>query len=104
MGYVVIFSTCANKKEAGRIADNLVKNKLVACVNIIDRVESVFWWQGKTDSAKEALLVIKSKQSKLNKIIKLVKSLHSYQVPEIIALPIMGGYKPYLEWIDESVG
>ena len=104
MRYIVIFSTCANKKEAGRIAERLVKNKLVACVNIIDGIESVFRWRGRVDRAKEALLVIKSKQSKLNKIIKLVKSLHSYQVPEIIALPIIGGHTPYLDWIDESTG
>jgi len=100
--YAVIFITCTNKKEAGRIAKALVKNKLAACVNIVDKIESIFWWQGKVDLAGEALLIIKSKREKLTKIIKLVKSMHSYQVPEIIALPIIGGYRPYLEWIDES--
>jgi len=103
MKYTIIFSTCANKKEAEKIAGALIKKKLVACVNIIDKIESVFWWQGKADRAKEALLVIKSRQSKLDKIIGLVKSLHSYQVPEIIAVPVIGGNKAYLEWIDESV-
>lgn len=100
--YAVIFITCANKKEAGRIAKALVKNKLAACVNIVDKIESIFWWQGKVDLASEALLIMKSKREKLTKIIKLVKSMHSYEVPEIIALPIIGGYRPYLEWIDES--
>ncbi len=102
--YAVIFITCAHKKEARCIAKALVKNKLAACVNIVDKIESLFWWQGKVDVAGEALLIIKSKREKLTKIIKLVKSMHSYQVPEIIALPIIGGYRPYLEWIDESTG
>lgn len=101
--YIIIFTTCANKKEAGRIAKALVKNALAACVNIIDKIESVFFWQGKLDIAGETLLIIKSKKEKLNKIIKLVKSIHSYQVPEIIALPIISGYKPYLKWVDDSI-
>jgi periplasmic divalent cation tolerance protein len=85
------------------IAQALLKNKLAACVNIIDKIESFFWWQGKIDCAEEALLLVKSKKSKLPKIIKLVKSLHSYSVPEIIALPIIAGEKKYLKWIDESL-
>ena len=101
--YIVVFVTASNKKEANKIAKELIRQRFAACVNIIDRIESVFRWQGKVDSAGETLLVIKSKQSKLNKIIKLVKSLHSYRVPEMIALPIIGGYIPYLDWIDESV-
>lgn len=101
--YIVVFITAPNKKEAGIIAGALLKKKLVACVNIIDKVNSFFRWQGKIDHAKEVLLIAKSKKEKLNKIIKLVKSLHSYEVPEIIALPIVAGYKPYLNWIDESL-
>jgi len=100
---IVIFSTCANRKEALRIAQSLVKNKLAACVNIVDKIESLFWWEGKVDRSREVLLIIKSRQSKLTGIIKSVKALHSYEVPEIIALPITGGYKPYLNWIDGSV-
>lgn len=101
--YNVIFVTCANNKEAERIARALVENKLVACVNILDKIKSIFWWQGKVEEARETLLIIKSKRSKLSKIIKLVRSLHGYDVPEIIALPIIGGYKPYLKWIDASI-
>ena len=101
--YIVIFITAANKKEAHRLAQQLIKHKLAACVNIADKIESFFWWQGKVDRAKEALLIIKSKKSRLTKIIKLVKSMHSYEVPEVIALPIISGDKPYLDWIDESL-
>ncbi len=99
---LVIFVTAANKKEAEKIASSLVKEKLAACVNIIENVNSLFWWEGKVDSAKEALLVIKSRGPLMNKLIKKVKSLHSYKVPEIIALPIVSGDKKYLKWINES--
>jgi periplasmic divalent cation tolerance protein len=101
--YIVVFITAADKKEAKRIADGLLKHKLVACVNIIDKVKSLFWWQGKIDQAEELLLIAKTRKAKLNKIIKLVKSLHSYEVPEIIALPIISGNKDYLKWINDSL-
>ena len=101
--YIVVFVTAANKKEAKIIAQDLVKKKLVACVNIVDKIESLFWWKGKVDSGKEALLIIKSRKDKFSRIMKAVKDKHSYDCPEMIALPIVGGYKPYLKWIDESV-
>ncbi len=101
--HIIIFITTSNKKEAKHIARQLIKNKLAACVNIVDKVNSFFRWQGKIDRASEALLIIKSKREKLTKIIKTVKAAHSYDVPEIIALPIIGGHKPYLDWIDDSL-
>ena len=100
---LVIFITAASKKEAGLIADQLIVKKLAACVNIIDGVESFFRWQGKIDKAKEVLLIVKSKHSKFVALSKLVKSMHSYEVPEIIALPIVLGDKDYLRWINESL-
>lgn len=100
--YIVVFSTVSNRKEAERIAKGLIKDKLAACVNIVDNVHSLFWWQGKIDSAKEALLVIKTRKALKDKLIMKIKSLHSYEVPEIIALPIVAGNKKYLEWINES--
>ncbi|MDD4894043.1 MAG: divalent-cation tolerance protein CutA [Candidatus Omnitrophica bacterium] len=99
---LVIFVTAASRKEADKIASVLIKEKLAACVNIIKNVHSLFWWQGKVDSAKEALLVIKSRKALMNKLIKKIKSLHSYEVPEIIALPIVCGDRKYLKWINES--
>jgi periplasmic divalent cation tolerance protein len=101
--YIVIFVTAADKKEGASIARALIKKKLAACVNIIDSIESLFCWKGKLERAREVLLIIKSKKEKLAKIIKTVKSLHSYDIPEIIALPLIGGDKPYLRWIDESL-
>ena len=101
--YTVIFITVSNKKEAKSIAEALIGKKLAACVNIVDKVESLFWWEGKVDSAKETLLIVKSKAGNLNKIIACVKPLHSYKVPEIISLPIKSGYIPYLRWINDSL-
>ena len=99
---IVVFITAANKLQSRRIAEALVKNKLAACVSLAGKVSSVFWWQGKIDHAAEILLIAKSTKAKMPGIIKLVKSLHSYSVPEIISLPVIGGNTGYLKWIDES--
>lgn len=101
--HIVLFITTATAEEARQISRALLNKKKVACVNIVPGVSSLFWWQGKLDSAQENLLVIKTKASQLNEIIRLVKELHSYDVPEIIALPIIGGNQDYLKWIDEEV-
>jgi len=101
--YSVILVTAPNKKEAKNIATALVESRLAACVNIVAAVESVFRWQGKVDRAAEILLIIKSQRKKLPRIIRMIKSLHSYKVPEIIALPIIAGEKNYLKWIDECL-
>ncbi|MDD5347442.1 MAG: divalent-cation tolerance protein CutA [Candidatus Omnitrophica bacterium] len=101
--YIVVFITAPGKKQAKRIAQALLKRKLAACVNIVDTVESLFWWKGKIDTAEEALLVAKTRKPKFTALVKAVRSLHSYTVPEIIAVPIVAGNKEYLEWIDASV-
>lgn len=98
---IIVFVTAANKGEAGKIASVLIEEKLAACVNVITNVKSLFRWQGKADSAREVLLIIKSRKALLNKLIKKVKSIHSYEVPEIIAVPIIGGDRKYLNWINE---
>ena len=102
--YIVIFITAKDKLEAKAISDRLLQDKLIACANIIDGVQSVFWWQQKIDEAQEVLLVLKSRRDFFEKIVRTVKSLHSYEVPEIIALPIVDGNPDYLRWIDESLG
>ncbi len=102
-GYLVLLVTTSNSEEAHRIANELLNRRKAACVNIVPGVSSLFWWQGKLDSAKENLLIIKTKASVLNEIIALVRQMHSYDVPEIIALPIVGGNQHYLEWLDREV-
>ena len=101
--YIVLFITTATAEDAQRISRALLEQKRVACVNIVPRVSSLFWWQDKHDSAEESLLIVKTKASLLNEIVTIVKEIHSYDIPEIIALPIIGGNQDYLEWIDEEV-
>jgi len=100
---VVLFITTANAEEAQRIASVLLNERKAACVNIVPRISSLFWWQGKLDSAEESLLIIKTKASVLDEIVDLVKEHHSYSIPEVIALPIIGGNQDYLEWVGREV-
>ena len=100
---IVIFITAKDVEEAQKISEGLLKAKLIACANITQKVKSFFWWEGKIDSASEALLILKSQRRHFKKIVKAVKALHSYQVPEIIALPIIDGNPEYLQWIKKSV-
>jgi periplasmic divalent cation tolerance protein len=102
-GKIVIFVTTNSEREAHKIAELLLSNKKAACVNIVPKVASSFWWQGKLDSAQESLLIIKTKTSLLAEVVNLIKSAHSYEVPEVIALPVVGGNADYLKWIDDSV-
>ena len=101
--YIVLLITASNIEEANKIAEVLLNQRKVACVNIVPGVSSLFWWQDKLDSAQESLLIVKTKASLLPEVISLVKGIHSYDVPEIIALPIVGGNQDYLEWIDNEV-
>jgi len=100
---VVLFITTANAEEAQRITNVLLKERKAACVNIVPRISSLFWWQGKLDSAEESLLIIKTKASVLDEIVDLVKEHHSYSIPEVIALPIIGGNQDYLKWVGREV-
>lgn len=101
--YVVVCVTAKDRSEAKTIAQNLLQEKLAACVNIVDSVQSFFWWQGSVDEANEVVLIVKTRADAMDQVISTVKSLHSYETPEIIALPIVGGSKDYLNWIDSSV-
>ncbi len=101
--YTVLFITAANTEEAQRISSTLLNQKKAACVNIVPKVSSLFWWQGKLDSSQESLLIVKTKTSLLNEIITLVREIHSYDIPEIIALPIVDGNQDYLDWIGKEV-
>ena len=101
--YMVLFVTAADAEEAQQISRLLLERRKAACVNIVPRVDSFFWWEDKIDSAQESLLIIKTNASLLPEIINLVKGVRSNIVPEIIALPIIGGNQEYLQWIDDNV-
>ena len=100
---VVVLITTVTEEEAHNIAELLLNQRISACVNIVPRVSSLFRWHGKLDSAQESLLIVKTRTSVLPTIIEMVKSAHSYEIPEIIALPIVGGNEDYLKWIDSEV-
>lgn len=101
--FIVVFVTCAHYNEANEIARSLVKGKLVAGVNVLLHSESIFWWQKKIDRASEIILIAKTTTAKMQELMVKVKKLHSYKVPEIIALPIIDGSAEYLNWIADSV-
>lgn len=101
---IVVFVTTGSEDEAARIAKKLVGEKLAACVNILPGVRSIFQWQGKVCEENETLMIIKTHDRRFKELERTVKEEHSYDVPEIIALPILAGSKEYLGWIREETG
>lgn len=101
-GEIVILITTPSVREARLIGGRLVEERLAACANIVPRIESIFSWEGKICKEGESLLFLKTRSKHFNGIVKLVHSLHSYTVPEIIALPIISGSKDYLDWIKNT--
>lgn len=99
---IIILITASSDEEAQKIAKSLVDEHLAACVNIVPRIHSFFFWEGKTQDARETLLICKSRKPLMEKVISRVKSLHSYSVPEVIALPIIAGSSEYLNWVNEG--
>jgi periplasmic divalent cation tolerance protein len=100
---LVVLVTCPSVAVARRLANELVRRRLAACVNLIRDVESVFWWQGKVNRAREALLLMKTTAGRFEALRKVVVERHPYDVPEVIALPIRAGHEPYLAWVTSSV-
>jgi len=98
--FVIALVTTANKQEAEKIIRRLLNEKLIACANIISPVSSHFHWSGKIEKAEECLILMKSRKDLFEKLAETVKSLHSYEVPEILALPIINGSKAYLDWLE----
>jgi periplasmic divalent cation tolerance protein len=100
--YFVVFVTCPNQQEAEKIVDIGLKARLIACGNIIPGMQSLFHWQGNISSEKEVLIIMKTRQKLLDELIQWIEKEHSYKVPEIIVLPIVGGSGDYLNWIKEE--
>jgi periplasmic divalent cation tolerance protein len=100
---IVVFLTAANGEEATRLADLLIGAHLAACVQILPEMESVYRWEGKIERQSEILLLAKTTAGKFADLEREVRALHSYETPEIVAVPIVAGSKPYLEWLAESL-
>ena len=94
--YAIIYVTTKNQEEAEKIADHLLRRKLVACANMIDGIKSTYWWRGKIEKDTECLMILKTKASLYTSIEKYIKEHHSYKVPEIILVPIHKGNPDYL--------
>ena len=100
--YITVFITAPNEKEASSISQTIVGERLAACVNIIPSVRSIYRWQGRVEDEQEVLMIVKTKKSLFERLQQRVKELHSYEVPEIIGLPLAEGSKEYLDWLGQE--
>ena len=100
---IVVMVMAGDSAEASQLAKDIVEKKLAACVNLLPAITSWYWWEGKVTENQEVLLIMKTSRGKFVELQKEVERLHSYAVPEIIALPIVEGSANYLNWIEESV-
>ena len=103
MKTLVIISTAGSEREGWKIGRKLVESRLAACVSVIPKVRSFFYWEGKVRGEQEVILVIKTMQKQFRKIINEIKKIHTYEVPEIISLRVDGGEEKYLNWLKENV-
>lgn len=100
--YIIVFITAPSEDEAVRIGQTIVGERLAGCVNIIRSVRSIYRWQGRIEDGQEVLLIVKTKSALFKSLQYRVKEIHSYSVPEIIALPLVEGSKQYLDWLGQE--
>ena len=100
--YIQVFTTVEKREDADRIAWTVVQHRVAACAQIVGPIRSIYWWKGKMEEAEEWLCVMKTRQDLFPALEKKIKSAHPYEVPEIVALPIVAGSKSYLDWIGEE--
>lgn len=100
---VVCLCTCPDADTARRLAQHLVVSELAACVNMVPGLLSVFRWEGQIEEASEVLLIIKTLAPRVDALAAAIREIHPFEVPELVALPIVGGHRPYLDWLQASV-
>jgi periplasmic divalent cation tolerance protein len=100
---IVVLNTCANEAEAERLARLLVDQRLAACVSIVPRLRSFYRWKGEMESSEECLLLIKSSRPLFEQLRAALETAHSYEMPELLALPVVAGAAPYLEWLEANL-
>jgi periplasmic divalent cation tolerance protein len=100
---IVVFSTCSTAEEAERIARKLVEERLAACVNVVDKVRSFYRWDGKIEESAELLLIIKTSRDLFDRLRIQLESVHTYEVPEIVALSVLDGSPNYLNWLSREI-
>lgn len=101
--FCVVLVTTKKESEAKRLGEELVSEKLAACVSVVPKVRSVYRWRGKIERADEALMLIKTSRKKLDRLIPRIKELHTYEVPEVLVLPVEKGSPEYIKWLEESL-
>ena len=100
---IVVLMTAANREEAGRIAETLVNKRLAACVQILPEIQSIYRWQGEVARETEVLLLAKTTRGRFDELDRAVREIHSYETPEIVALPATGISEQYLKWLQAAV-
>lgn len=100
--FIVTYITTPDEETARKIAVDLLEKKIAACINITPNIYSIYLWKGDIEDGRETLMTIKTRRTLFKELIRIIKKLHPYEVPEIIALPIIEGYKPYLDWIRDE--
>jgi periplasmic divalent cation tolerance protein len=100
---IVVFSACDSEEQAGKIARALVEQRLAACVNIVPGARSVYRWKGEIEDAAEWMLIIKSRRDLMDKLRAMIGNLHTYEVPELVAVPVVDGSESYLAWLDREL-
>lgn len=100
---IVVLTTCESQDQAEQLARHLVDHRLAACVNILPGARSIYRWKDKIEDSAEFVLVIKSRRDVFNKVREAIAQLHSYEIPEVIALPVVDGSDAYLRWLDREV-
>jgi len=101
-GVIIVMVATANQEEAAKIADQVVQGRLAACASTIPTIQSTYWWDGKVMKDQESLVLMKTTSDKFPSLQETIQKLHSYKVPEIVALPVSGGFLPYLEWVRQE--
>ncbi|MFA5800679.1 MAG: divalent-cation tolerance protein CutA [Candidatus Peribacteraceae bacterium] len=100
---MIVYVTAPSRREARSIGRTLVEERLAACANVLGAIDSVYRWKGKVETAREALLILKTTTRLLKRVTTRIRELHSYDCPCVVSIPITGGNKPYLDWLAESV-
>ena len=103
MKVTFIYMTAGSKEEARKIGSELVTMKLAACVNILENMNSIYMWQGKVQDDREVVMIAKTTEDRVPQLVEKVKSLHSYECPCIVSIPVSGGNQAFLDWIAEEV-
>ena len=101
--HIVIMITAKDRKEGCAVIKSLLKKRLIACGNLVDKVSSFFWWENKIQEAHEVLILLKTQKDKFEKVKQAIKKMHSYEVPEIIAVPITDGNEEYVHWMNKVI-